>query len=216
MPATALETPNGRVAPIRPEQDEAAIAVLARAFRDNPLDVAVIGGSPERRLRSVTWGMRSSVRAARRADAVLLGIWTDASAPEGVLLALPSSALPLQLPPLLGHLRSTFGQGLRASRRWAIVFRALAGYQPDEPHWYLSLLGVAETSRRAGLGSSLLESWLRDVDSDRLPAYLETDREANLGFYRRHGFEVTDELSVLEAPIWILRRPPGPRADGLP
>lgn len=197
-----------RIAPIDAADDELAVGVLARSFRDNPLDIAVIGGSSAWRLASVTWGMRSSLRAARSAEGVaLLGAWREGEEPRGVLLAIPSSSLPLPPPPLLGHLRSTLGQGLRASRRWGVVFQALEPHQPREPHWYLSLLGVDEPARRSGVGSQLLRSWLDAVDRDRLPAYLETDRQENLGFYAREGFAVASQLEVLGAPIWCMRRP---------
>jgi ribosomal protein S18 acetylase RimI-like enzyme len=197
------------VEPIPEEADEHAIGVLARAFRDNPLDVAVIGGSEARRLRSITWGMRSSVRAARAArSAVLLGAGpTGGGAPEGVLLALPSDALPLPSPSLLMHLRSTIGQGFRACSRWGEVYRALEGNQPAEAHWYLSLLGVEPPRRGIGVGRELLQAWLRHVDRDAVSSYLETDREQNVAFYTRHGFAVESELEVVGTRVWCMRRP---------
>lgn len=40
-----------------------------------------------------------------------------------------------------------------------------------------------------------MEPSLETVDRDGLPAYLETQKEANLAYYRRFGFEETDRLT---------------------
>ena len=190
--------------------DERAIAVLARAFRDNPLDLAVIGGSQAQRLRRVTWGMRSSVEAARRAPtSVLLGAHPPGQigTPVGILLAMPSAALPLPAPPLLRQLRLTLGQGFRTVGRWGQVHLALGARDLSEPHWYLSLLGVDPPRHGLGVGRLLLRAWLDRVDRDDLPSHLETDRERNIGFYARAGFEVRAEIEVLGMPVWCMRRP---------
>ena len=192
---------------------EAAIHVLARAFRDNPLDRAVIGRGRDRRLRSITHGMRASVRTALAGGGhgLVAHIARDSSlAPVGVLIALPPDSFPLPQPLLLDHLRSLIGQGFRASVRWAEVYRALEVVHPAEPHWYLSLLGVNPHHQGCGIGSALLESWLDSIELDGLPSYLETDREENVRFYERVGFSVHVELQVLEANVWCMRRPSEP------
>jgi GNAT superfamily N-acetyltransferase len=198
-----------RIARLGPGQQEAAVRVLARAFRDNPLDVAVIGGDPERRLRAITYSMRAALRSAAGPGLVLVAeLDEDGSGPVGVLVAIPPDGFPLPPPPLLGHLRSLFGQGLRVSSRWGEVFRTLADVHPGEGHWYLSLLGVDPPRRGTGIGSALLQFWLECVDRDGLPSYLETDRRENLPFYNRAGFAVERELPVLGTPVWCMRRPP--------
>ena len=71
-------------------------------------------------------------------------------------------------------------------------------------------LGVDPDLQGRGLGGALLASWLEGVDRDARPAYLETDRAENVGFYRRAGFEVEDETAIFGARVWCMRRP----ADG--
>ena len=58
-------------------ESRALAEVLALAFRDNPLNRAVIGGSEARRLRANRAGMRASLIAALPAAVVLI-------APEGM------------------------------------------------------------------------------------------------------------------------------------
>lgn len=192
-----------------PDQQEAAVGVLARAFRDNPLDRAVIGPGPERRLRSIAHGMRSALRTARAGSCTVLVARSRAergASPLGILLAVPPDGFPLPPPPLLAHLRSLVGQGLRVASRWGEVYRTLEAVHPVHPHWYLSLVGVDPPHQGQGIGRALLSSWLDSVDRTGMPSYLETDREQNLAFYGQAGFTVQLELEVLGARVWCLSR----------
>ena len=78
----------------------------------------------------------------------------------------------------------------------------LLGKVPQE-HWYLDFVGTSNKARGKGLGSLLLEAGL----SHGLPVYLESSNPRNLGFYKRHGFQVTGE-PVMKAgpPQWTLWR----------
>jgi N-acetylglutamate synthase-like GNAT family acetyltransferase len=59
------------------------------------------------------------------------------------------------------------------------------------------------------VGGKLLAPVLARADADGLPAYLETQKEENLAFYGRHGFEVVQEVRLPSAPpIWAMQRTP--------
>ena len=81
---------------------------------------------------------------------------------------------------------------------------------PVDAHYYLSVLGTAPERRREGIGSALMQPVLDRCDAERVPAYLETATEANVGFYARHGFEVQRRLELPGgAPsLWLLWREP--------
>jgi GNAT superfamily N-acetyltransferase len=64
---------------------------------------------------------------------------------------------------------------------------------PTFEHWYLPWLGVLPDAQGAGHGGQLLEHGLMIVDTDHLPAYLETPNPRTIAFYERHGFAVTAE-----------------------
>jgi ribosomal protein S18 acetylase RimI-like enzyme len=193
------------VGPLAARDLAAAERVLARAFRDSPLNVAVIGTDPERRLRANLSGAHALLPVAL-ASGVVLGART-AEGLCGVLVATRPFGWPLPPPPLLANLRRVFGQGLSVASRWGEVFDALARVHPPDPHWYLATLGIEPEFQSGGRGSALLASWLEGVSADAVPAWLETDREANLAFYRRAGFEVELEVSVLDTRVWCMRRP---------
>ena len=79
---------------------------------------------------------------------------------------------------------------------------------PKEPHWYLAILSVSPESQGKGHGGALLRPGLERADAEGLPAYLETQRERNLGFYERHGFELVEKLMIDgELPVWLMYRP---------
>jgi GNAT superfamily N-acetyltransferase len=89
------------------------------------------------------------------------------------------------------------------------VLEQMDDAHPTYPHWYLPWLGVDCPRRGAGLGGELLKRCLRVVDSDHMPAFLETPNPRTIPFYERHGFEVT---SVAQAgacpPVASMLRPP--------
>jgi len=82
---------------------------------------------------------------------------------------------------------------------------------PSEPHWYLATIGTEPDRRRGGLGSALMAPALERCDRDGVRAYLESSKLENVPFYRRHGFEVTDEITFSDGPtLWLMWREPGP------
>ena len=86
---------------------------------------------------------------------------------------------------------------------------------PHEPHWYLATLGADPEHQGRGVGSSLMRPVLEHCDHEGLPAYLESSKERNVPFYRRHGFEVTREVDLPGGgpKIWTMWRTPQPPPD---
>jgi len=195
------------IAPLADAQLPQVVDALARAFASNPLSRAVLrSDDPERCYRANRHGMRALLPIARRHGLVLVATLNAGVA--GGLVASPPGRFPLPPPTLLDWLRCRIGQGWRVARRWDAVFEAFSALHPREPHWYLGSLGVVAPLRRRGLGEALLSRWLAGVDRDAVPAYLETDREANLRFYERAGFAPVAQTSVLGVPVWCMQRPP--------
>lgn len=184
---------------------EPTVQALARAFRDNPLNRAVIRGGPEARRRANVHTMRALLATARRHGVVLVARRGDA--PGGALIAAPPCAFPFPSPGLWTRLRVLLGLGLGVAARWASIFEHLEVRHPVEPHWYLGVLGVDPELQHTGLGRALLDHWLEQVDADGEIAYLETDRPENVAFYERAGFAVAAETLPLDVPVWLMQRP---------
>lgn len=79
------------------------------------------------------------------------------------------------------------------------------------PHWYLLILGVEPERQGQGIGSALIAPNLARADAEGLPCYLETAKEPNVMFYRRHGFEVRDEENIPGGgpKVWMMVRQSG-------
>jgi ribosomal protein S18 acetylase RimI-like enzyme len=98
------------------------------------------------------------------------------------------------------------------------AFIEIAEVHPSEPHWYLGCLGTHPDWQRRGTASAVLSPVLGHCDADGLPAYLETQRESNVPFYRRHGFEVigTKQLSNGGPNMWLMWREVRPATRSSP
>ena len=89
------------------------------------------------------------------------------------------------------------------------VFERMSSFHPNEPHWYLPLLGVDPLHHGKGLGSALMEHALILCDQDNKYAYLESSNPKNVTFYKRLGFEILGTIQVNTSPpiIPMLRKP---------
>jgi GNAT superfamily N-acetyltransferase len=89
------------------------------------------------------------------------------------------------------------------------VFEQMGKFHPEEPCWYLPLIGVDPTSQGRGYGSALLRYALEQVDRAGVPAYLESSNPRNVPLYERHGFKVLGSIQAGSSPTLVpmLRRP---------
>jgi GNAT superfamily N-acetyltransferase len=95
----------------------------------------------------------------------------------------------------------------RHSTRGRAVQELMKRLHPEEPHWYLAVIGSDPSVRGKGLGQVLMRSRLDRVDAEHAPAYLESSKYQNLAYYQRFGFEVTDEIVLPHGgptmwPMW--------------
>lgn len=120
------------------------------------------------------------------------GGWQHTTAEE--LRAMPSLVL-------------TFGRTLRRGQQ---VDELMKRHHPEEPHWYLAVIGSDPSVRGSGQGHALMRSRLDRCDAEHAPAYLESSNPVNIGYYQRFGFEVTGEIRLPDGgpPMWPMWRQP--------
>jgi ribosomal protein S18 acetylase RimI-like enzyme len=80
------------------------------------------------------------------------------------------------------------------------ILEQLGGAHPNEPHWYLPLIGVDPGQQGKRYGSALLRHGLAACDRDGTPAYLESTSPQSVRLYERHGFEVVGTIQVGTSP----------------
>ncbi|MDG1266062.1 MAG: GNAT family N-acetyltransferase [Ilumatobacter sp.] len=117
-------------------------------------------------------------------DVAALAVWVQPGRPETPESSDPSLAPPS--PELLDRL--------------AIIGPLLAQHAPTQDHWYLQLLATHPDWQRQGLGAALMASMFERADAEGLPCHLETETFVNVGYYRRHGFEVHSEFDIPTGP----------------
>jgi ribosomal protein S18 acetylase RimI-like enzyme len=79
-------------------------------------------------------------------------------------------------------------------KRAELVQEVFGCFEASHPryrdHYYLSLLATHTDHRGSGIGMELLVANLADIDTVRMPAYLESTNPRNLRRYESVGFEV--------------------------
>jgi GNAT superfamily N-acetyltransferase len=85
--------------------------------------------------------------------------------------------------------------GSAADDYFELLERFEAAHPRDEPHYYLSFLGTHPDHRGEGRGMALLEANLALIDTEGLPAYLESSNPANDRRYERAGFVAIGEFA---------------------
>ena len=192
----------------------ALVGVLARAFRDNPMNVRIHGPDPDRRVRANAAGLRSLV--LDHGDRLISRVITLDSRIVGGFVLVPPGEHVLPGPSLRRQIECLFLQGRAAMAAWADVTAGLSDPRSRAPRWYLAVLGVEPAWQGRRVGSALLGAIGELVERDPAPLSLECDRPESVSFYRAHGFEIRAEERVLGLPVWRLDRGverPGP-AEG--
>jgi GNAT superfamily N-acetyltransferase len=94
-------------------------------------------------------------------------------------------------------------------QRFAALGEAMDANTPPEPHWYLNMLATHPDWQRQGIGAALMAVVFDIAADEGHPCYLETETEANVAYYRRHGFDVRTEWDVAgDGPhMWGMLRP---------
>jgi ribosomal protein S18 acetylase RimI-like enzyme len=98
-------------------------------------------------------------------------------------------------------------------RTMSEAFEQMGASHPDEPHWYLPLIGIDPSRQNQGLGSLLMQHAHSIFDRDGTLAYLESSNPKNIPFYQRHGYEVLRTIRVGSCPpISPMLRKPRPKS----
>lgn len=189
--------------PITDRSLNRAAEAISSGFEDNEIWVWMV---PQPSL--LRRGLRNYYRhTLRKIFAPLGAAWVSADGGGGAIWVPPerwrfdkrqqNAELRAMLPWLAGGL----GKGQR-------IERLMHHHHPREPHWYLHTLSIHQRCQRRGYGSALIAPGLERADAGGLPCYLETQRESNIPFYARFGFELREQISLTDSPpLWTMWRP---------
>ncbi|MFD7321767.1 GNAT family N-acetyltransferase [Streptomyces sp. NPDC059875] len=175
---------------------------LTRAFDDDPMMRFFFPDDASRETRLgryfTTLFTRQYVHHAvcERTEAAA-SFWVP---PEAQAKAVPDAETIRELQEILGDRAALFGEAVETS----------AAHTPQEPHWFLALIGADPAAQGQGHGAALLRSGLAKADAAGMPAYLESSKPSNLPFYEHFGFTVREELQLPgNGPtLWAMWREP--------
>ena len=71
----------------------------------------------------------------------------------------------------------------------------------DHYDWYLFNLSVKKDAQGKGIASKLMRPMLQFCDDERMVAYLETNKDTNVGLYRHYGFDLMKEEVIPGTPV---------------
>ncbi|MEU5973918.1 GNAT family N-acetyltransferase [Streptomyces sp. NPDC047315] len=133
----------------------------------------------------------------RTADAA--AFWVPA---EAQAKAVPDAETIRHLTDLLGDRAGLFKDAVETA----------AKHTPQEPHWFLALIGADPACQGQGQGAALVRSGLAKADEAGLPVYLESSKKSNLPFYEHFGFTVRHEVQLPGGGpvLWGMWREPRP------
>ncbi len=202
---------NPQLHPIGKADIPAAADALVDSFQDDPLWRAVFEGAndPQRNRRAffecpVRYGLKYGKAYA------------SSPALEGIAVWVPGRVSDMSGWRMLrcGALRAAFGVGMETMRKVKVIPDTLAPdrtrHMKGRSYVYLMVIGVARAHQGKGIGSRLMRAITSECDAAGLPLYLETETEANLPFYARHGLEMLEcvEIPGLNLPMWEMVREP--------
>jgi ribosomal protein S18 acetylase RimI-like enzyme len=181
---------------------------LVLAFHDDPLMSFLFQDDEGRRKKSRLFFVSDATRAITKAKGRVET--TDDAATKGGAIWFAPDQWRIGGLELVTQLPMLFKMGTDTPRALQVLSQ-VEKVHPKTPHWYLAVLGTHPQHQGKGIGSTLLAPVLAKCDEEGLPAYLESSKERNIPFYRRHGFEVSSELKLKNGPtIWPMWRDPKP------
>ena len=183
------------------DQISQGAGVTARALRDNPTSL-VVSGDPLVRLEMLH-GVFAEMLTGARVAGVMRGNCVLAVA--GAVP--PGHCIDAMLPPEVRILDEPSSDATDAER-FLFMGSVLAAHDLPESHWHVGPVGVEPGFQGMGLGSAAMKHLCDEFDARHRLAWLETDKPENVRFYISHGFEVVEELPMLSARDWFMRREP--------
>ncbi|MEQ1788427.1 MAG: GNAT family N-acetyltransferase [Acidimicrobiales bacterium] len=188
-----------------PSDLEGMADALSQAFHDDPVMCWLFGDEPPRPMRFARQFFTTEGRRHLRHQVVYTVDGHPGAAywdPPGHWKTSPIDIL--RLAPVMAR-----GIGRRSAKALQGLNRMEAVHAEHPDHYYLAILGTRPDRRGEGIGAALMEPVLSICDRDGVGAYLESSKESNIPYYRRHGFEVVGEVTFPSGPtIWPMWRDP--------
>ena len=194
---------------LRADEFAVAVEVLSRGMRDNPLHIQAFGPVLEARIEGLK-RMFSIVLQRLELKGLLLGAFIEGELVGVTGMVRPRNCRPSKIETLSMLPRMLFSVGVRPLGRVGEWMSEWKKHDLREDHWHLGPVAVDAHLQGTGIGSALMTEYCAQIDQTHGVGYLETDKEANVRFYEKFGFQIIAQSTVLDIPNWFMRRPAQP------
>ena len=174
--------------------------VAADAYRDYPLHNWFTKGKYDAKASKLI--MRISLKTMTE-DAV---IYADSEEINGFAVWLPFGFTGSKTLPFLmnGGLSLIFHSGFGIIGRlltYETYAMNLKKEFTENYDWYLYNLSIKKDAQGKGIASKLMRPMLGFCDDEKMIAYLETNKDTNVGLYQHYGFELKKEEIIPKTPV---------------
>ena len=194
---------------LRADEFAVAVEVLSRGMQDNPLHIQAFGPVLEARIEGLK-RMFSIVLQRLELKGLLLGAFIEGELVGVTGMVRPRNCRPSKIETLSMLPRMLFSVGVRPLGRVGEWMSEWKKHDLREDHWHLGPVAVDAHLQGTGIGSALMTEYCAQIDQTHGVGYLETDKEANIRFYEKFGFQIIAQSTVLDIPNWFMRRPAQP------
>ena len=174
--------------------------IASDAYRDYPLHNWFTGGKYDAKASELI--MRISLKTMTE-DAV---IYADSEEMNGFAVWLPFGFTGSKTLPFLmnGGLSLIFHSGFGIISRlltYETYAMNLKKEFTENYDWYLYNLSIKKDAQGKGIASKLMRPMLKFCDDEKMVAYLETNKEANVGLYQHYGFDLMREEQIPKSTV---------------
>ncbi len=197
---------------LTPEYVKEAIKVAGSAFQDDPIMVFTYPDEEERKQNSqygfymlYNYGIKYGLTYATSKNLEGITIWLP---PKKIY---PSTWTMMRYGGF--YTMRKVGLKLKAMKRSMTVFK----YEEERhkelapfDHWYFQNIAVKPEEQGKGYGGLLISTMIKNIESDGLPIYVETNTEKAVSIYQKYGFEILEHVIIPETdvPLWCMLRKP--------
>jgi ribosomal protein S18 acetylase RimI-like enzyme len=193
--------------------NKAHVSLLSRAFKEDPLFVYLF--TAEKYQKQSEALIRFILKQNQLSGGIIL---TDHSEkPSYVAIIDPPKDL--RNPSVRAKVRGYVEQLLLLSQLPFSVLRFLTKYQkavsqraPENPHYYLTMLGVDPGAQGKGIGKKALEEIheIADTSEKSYPVALDTENPENVAYYEKFGYQLIDTKTINGLTLYCLSRANNP------
>ena len=185
---------------VEPKDLDRLAEVAADAYKDYPLHNWLTKGKYDKVASKLI--MQISLKTVTE-DAV---IYADSEEMNGFAVWLPFGFTGSKTLPFLmnGGLKLILRSGLSIIGRlltYETYAMNLKKEFTDNYDWYLYNLSIKKDAQGKGIASKLMRPMLGFCDDERMVAYLETNKESNVGLYKHYGFDLMKEELIPKSPV---------------